>query len=552
MKRYLYVLIFLSVFCIGYSQVLTFSDDFSSDTSGDYSFLSDSSVLGSGTLSIFENQLITTSSPTNGDTEGFFRNVGDLRTPTFQYTVDVDSVAGAIVGNGFFLGLSNSQDFSDSEAFGIRFSSSFSTIKIIGGDGIAVNFTDIFINEADFRDGFSVTLSKDSVDTYSIEFSTGLGITTLTGNITTTFDDEVFIRNSLQNLASPNTATITYNSLSLQPLVEIPREIVFSSGDVDTSFVDNGTSGVNLSVQENTAGVIARVSSDTLDFEPTSYSLDLASLLTGFTINSTTGEITAPNLDFELSPFDLLDTSLLASLTLNEVIDSNNVVHLEDEGYSESSIIFAGGFSTTSTSSQLIYEAGGGTYGTALRIDNVGGQLTFVVSTGSEGDIDISANISVNTNYVYIVEITGETNGSTINLYIAEGRNLSVLDSTSVISRTITSVDDTLSGADDSSYLSPSATSSATQGDGVGSLGSAGGFVGEATPILFFSGQAVDTAMSESGTSSGFSGNSLTLTVTATGSDSSETYSENIVVNILDTPISIAFSSGDVGSEFCG
>ena len=108
---------------------------------------------------------------------------------------------------------------------------------------------------------------------------------------------------------------------------------------------------------------------------------------------------------------NLSSVNLLSSLTLTETISPTNIIHLQDDGYGQSSMIFAGGFNTSSTSSQLIYESGGDTYGTTLRIDEIEGQLTFVVSTGSDNDVDISSNININRNYVYIVEITGATDG---------------------------------------------------------------------------------------------------------------------------------------------
>ena len=191
------------------------------------------------------------------------------------------------------------------------------------------------------------------------------------------------------------------------------------------------------------------------------------------------------NFDLNLS-----DTSLLSRLSLTERINSSNLVHLENEGYDTSSMIFAGGFNTSSTSSQIIYEAGGTGIGTALRIDNVSGQLTFVVSTGTDGDIDISSDITVNTDYVYIVEITGATDGSVINLYIAEGRRFSALDSVLQISATITATSDDLSGSDASSYVTGN---SFTQGNGVAPLGTGGAFQGIASEIFFFSNQNVYT-----------------------------------------------------------
>ena len=98
------------------------------------------------------------------------------------------------------------------------------------------------------------------------------------------------------------------------------------------------------------------------------------------------------------------ETDLLSSLALTETINSSNVIHLSSNGYSESSTIFAGGFNTSSTSSQVIYESGGNGTGTALRIDEIAGQLTFVVSAGRHNNIDISSAIAVDTDYVYIVE----------------------------------------------------------------------------------------------------------------------------------------------------
>ena len=140
-------------------------------------------------------------------------------------------------------------------------------------------------------------------------------------------------------------------------------------------------------------------------------------------------------------PFDLIlsEIYLLSSLALTETINSSNVVHLQNDGYDQSSIIFAGGFNTTSTSSQVIYESGGTGTGTTLRIGEVANQLSFVVSTGSDNDIDISSAINVNTDYVYIVEITGASDNSAINLYIAEGNSFSALDSVDPILGTITS-----------------------------------------------------------------------------------------------------------------
>ena len=131
------------------------------------------------------------------------------------------------------------------------------------------------------------------------------------------------------------------------------------------------------------------------------------------------------------------NTDLLSGLTLTEQITSTNVVNLNDAGYNSASIIFAGKFNTDSMSSQFIYESGGDGTGIALRIDDIGGQLTFVVSTGRDNNIDISGSISINTDYVYIVEIAGATDNSEINLYIAEGTSFSVLDSTTSISGNI-------------------------------------------------------------------------------------------------------------------
>ena len=186
------------------------------------------------------------------------------------------------------------------------------------------------------------------------------------------------------------------------------------------------------------------------------------------------------------------EVNLLSGLTHTEVIGSTNIVHLQNEGYNQSSMIFTGGFNTSSTSSQLIYESGGATYGTTLRIDEIEGQLSFVVSTGSDNDVDISSNININRNYVYLVEITGAADGSAIILYITEDNSLSALDSVTPISSVITSTGNNLAGSDASSYRS--ATSNYVQGDGVSPLGTVGDFEGFATSILFFSDQSIDNA----------------------------------------------------------
>ena len=221
---------------------------------------------------------------------------------------------------------------------------------------------------------------------------------------------------------------------------------------------------------------------------------------------------------------NLSETSLISNLSLTERINSSNTVHLENEGYDTSSMIFAGGFNTSSTSSQIIYEAGGTGTGTALRIDNVSGQLTFVVSTGTGGDIDISSDITVNTDYVYIVEITGATDGSVINLYIAEGRSLSALDSVLVKSANITADSDDLSGNDNSSYLTGN---SFTQGNGIAPLGTGGAFQGTASEILFFSNQNVYTIpVADAGSNQNVSAGA---SVTLDGSGSSVAVGQSLV-----------------------
>ena len=401
------------------------------------------------------------------------------------------------------------------------------------------------------RASVSADFSLPSYNLDAVSVAAGFSINSTTGEITvsaldfenqpTGFSSDVI---TLTVTVTGVDSSETYSEDIEVTLLDITEDIIFSSGSVGSELVDNGDgTGASVDLLENTAGVVAQASA-LVDFSSTlSYNLDTASILAGFTINGSTGVITAPSLDFENLPFDLSSGSLLSSLNITETIYASNIVDLQGDGYDGESIIFAGGFNTTSNSSQLIYEAGGGTFGTALRIDNIGGQLTFVVSTGSEGDIDISSDIAVNTDYVYIVEITGATGGSAINLYIAEGRSLSALDGTTPISESITASND-LSGSDAPSYLS--VTSTSVQGDGIGSLGTVGDFQGQASPILFFSNQAVDTTNSELVTSSG---NDLTLRVTVRGGGS-EVYSENIVVNILDIVSDIAFSSSIEGSNF--
>ena len=175
---------------------------------------------------------------------------------------------------------------------------------------------------------------------------------------------------------------------------------------------------------------------------------------------------------------DLSETNLLSGLMLTETIDITNIVHLAGEGYDRSSAIFAGGFNTSSASSQVIYESGGTGSGTSLLIDDVGGQLSFVVSTGTDNNADISSAININTDYVYIVEITGSGDGSAIHLYIVEGTSLSALDSVNRILNTITSSENDLDGGDGPGYLS---SPSGIQGND-----NAGAFQGMASEILFF------------------------------------------------------------------
>ena len=198
---------------------------------------------------------------------------------------------------------------------------------------------------------------------------------------------------------------------------------------LDGSGSSDAESGQSLMYEWTQVGGDAVVLSDATAEMPTfiapNVSLGNSPLLLSFQLVVNDGEDSATDIvEIAIRPPFNLDTSggnLLSGLTLTETITSNNLIHLQTAGYDTSSAIFAGGFNTTSASSQLIYEAGGDVVGTTLLIDNVGGQLTFVVSTGTGNDIDISSAISVNTNYVYIVEITGATNNSTINLYIAEG-----------------------------------------------------------------------------------------------------------------------------------
>ena len=214
------------------------------------------------------------------------------------------------------------------------------------------------------------------------------------------------------------------------------------------------------------------------------------------------------------------NTDLLSGLTLTEQITSTNVVNLNDAGYNRASIIFAGKFNTDSMSSQFIYESGGDGTGIALRIDDIAGQLTFVVSTGRDNNIDISGSISINTDYVYIVEIAGATDNSEINLYIAEGTSFSVLDSTTSISGNI-NAEGIYSGIEAASYLSGGASVQGNGGAG-GTLGTAGNFSGTASEILLFSGQSIianRVPVADAGTAQTVSSGE---TVTLDGSGSSD------------------------------
>ena len=296
-------------------------------------------------------------------------------------------------------------------------------------------------------------------------------------------------------------------------------------------YITEGTSFSDLDSVTRITNTITSSSNDLDGGDGPGY-LSSASSIQG---NSSAGtfEGTASEILFfsnqRIGSFDLNlpESNLLSSLTLTETIDSDNIVHLENEGYSTSSIILAGGFSTSSNSTQLIYEAGGATYGTVLLLGEVSGQLTFVVSTGSGGNIDISSAINRNTDYVYIVEITGAVDNSVVNLYIAEGKSLSVLDSVTAISGNITSIGGSLAGADASSYLVTSESSASIHGDD-NSLGTIGDFQGIASEIFLFSNQSIPNILptADAGANQNVSAGS---TVTLDGSGSSAISGQSVV-----------------------
>ena len=173
--------------------------------------------------------------------------------------------------------------------------------------------------------------------------------------------------------------------------------------------------------------------------------------------------------------FSIANEGLLAGFSIEETINAQNIIHLSEEGFATSNLIFAGGFNS-SNASGLLYESGGSDTGITIGLHN----NAFVVSAGTGNNIDAQVTgLSTNRNYVYIVQILPSDR---ITIWLQEGVAISsiigVADTTGMITEGGTS------GGDESGYLTTEGTVQFALPD----------FVGSASEILLFVNQLDDLA----------------------------------------------------------
>ena len=318
-----------------------------------------------------------------------------------------------------------------------------------------------------------ITDSTFNTFTYTLDansLAAGFSIDANTGEITAPVldfedlpaefsDDDITL-----TVTAMNGGTEIYSEDIAFTLLNIASDIAFSSGDVGIGFLDNGNStGASLSLLEGTGGIIARISS-LVDFLATSYSLDAAAITAGFTINATTGEITAPALDFEDQPAGLSNNKIVLTVVAQSLLGTYS------ENITVTLVNITRSIAFTSGAVGSTFVDNGDSTGASLSLqENIGG---VIAQASSVGDF-VSPS--------YSLDSTSITAGFSIN---------------------------------------------ATTGE-------------ITAPVLDFENQPT-----------GFASNSLTLTVTATGTNSGEVFSEDLVVTLLDIASDITFSLGDVGSDF--
>ena len=166
--------------------------------------------------------------------------------------------------------------------------------------------------------------------------------------------------------------------------------------------------------------------------------------------------------------FSIANEGLLDGFSIQDTINAQNIISLFGEGFASSNLIFTGGFNS-SNASGLLYESGGDGTGTTIGLNN----NAFIVSAGGDNNIDAQVTeLSLNTNYVYIVQILP---GDRITIWLQEGIAISsitgVADATEIITAT------NLDGGDNPGYL-------ITRGSGA--QFALPDFVGNVSEILLF------------------------------------------------------------------
>ena len=337
-------LLIISSCLLTYSQTLSFFDEFTADTSTDYTFYSNSGS-GTGSFTISSEVLTVISSGQNNDNGGISRSVGDIRSGLFRYEVDIASITGDLGTEGLFIGLSNDAAFSATGTFGIRISPDLTTGEVIGAtESLAFDLGEHFASSIS-NNGLRIQFFIDTTQTtqiFRVNFSmAGGGGLTISGILSNTFDEEVFIHNNAQSVASPS-VSIAYNSLRfLDESAFLGLEFAVPTGLtgnlVGTNLVDNGDdTGASIDLAENSgigslAQAISSPARNLFDEGFGAYSLDADSIAAGFSI-SEGGFISVPNLDFENLPSQFSGNQITLTVTVAEAffISINNPIEYQE------------------------------------------------------------------------------------------------------------------------------------------------------------------------------------------------------------------------------